>query len=135
MTSPFSLISIPSPSQIPFQSPPDAMGSIRRVEQSSFQQEVVWLQVWAISAISWASSQRQIAISSKTASAPAGRNCRLVAAAALAREDHRMAWFVLLLIQVGLQILTGLLTSKNAKAEKNLDLPHVDASTPIPVPF
>lgn len=46
-----------------------------------------------------------------------------------------MAWFVLLLIQVGLQILTGLLTSKNAKAEKSLDFPHIDASTPIPVPF
>lgn len=46
-----------------------------------------------------------------------------------------MAWFVLLLIQVGLQILSGLLTSRNAKAEKNLDLPHIDASTPIPVPF
>lgn len=46
-----------------------------------------------------------------------------------------MAWYVLLLIQVGLQILSGLLTSKGAKPEKNLDLPHVDASTPIPVPF
>lgn len=46
-----------------------------------------------------------------------------------------MVWYVLLLIQVGLQILSGLLTSRNAKAEKNLDLPHIDASTPIPVPF
>lgn len=46
-----------------------------------------------------------------------------------------MLWYVLLLIQVGLQILSGLLTSKGAKPEKNLDLPHIDASTPIPVPF
>ena len=46
-----------------------------------------------------------------------------------------MVWYALLLIQVGLQILSGLLTSKGAKPEKNLDLPHVDASTSIPVPF
>lgn len=46
-----------------------------------------------------------------------------------------MAWFVLLLIQVGLQILSGLLTNKNAKPEKKLDFPHVDASTPVPVVF
>lgn len=46
-----------------------------------------------------------------------------------------MAFWALLLIQVGLQILSGLLTNKNAKPEKRLDLPHVDASTPIPVPF
>lgn len=46
-----------------------------------------------------------------------------------------MAFWVLLLIQVGLQILSGLLTNKNAKPEKKLDLPQVDASTPIPVPF
>lgn len=46
-----------------------------------------------------------------------------------------MAWFALLFIQIGLQILSGLLTNKNAKPEKKLDLPHVDASTPIPVPF
>jgi hypothetical protein len=46
-----------------------------------------------------------------------------------------MAWFYLLLIQVGLQVLSGLLTNKNAKPEKKLDLPHVDASTPVPVAF
>lgn len=46
-----------------------------------------------------------------------------------------MAFWALLLIQVGFQILSGLLANKNAKPEKNLDLPHVDASTPIPVPF
>lgn len=46
-----------------------------------------------------------------------------------------MAWFVLLLIQVGFQIVSGLLTNKNAKPEKQLDLPQVDSSTPIPVPF
>jgi hypothetical protein len=46
-----------------------------------------------------------------------------------------MAFIYLLLIQIGLQILSGLLTNKNAKAEKKLDLPHIDASTPIPVPF
>lgn len=46
-----------------------------------------------------------------------------------------MAFWALLLIQVGLQIVSGLLTSKNAKPEKELDLPQVDASTPIPVPF
>lgn len=46
-----------------------------------------------------------------------------------------MAFWILLLIQVGLQILSGLLTNKNAKAEKKLDLPHIDAATPIPVPF
>ena len=46
-----------------------------------------------------------------------------------------MVWYALLLIQIGLQILSGLLTNKNAKPEKSLDLPHIDASTPIPVPF
>ena len=46
-----------------------------------------------------------------------------------------MAFWVLLLIQVGLQVLSGLLSNKNAKPEKELDFPHVDASTPIPVVF
>ena len=46
-----------------------------------------------------------------------------------------MAFWALLLIQIGFQILSGLLSNKNAKPEKNLDLPHIDASTPIPVPF
>ena len=46
-----------------------------------------------------------------------------------------MAFWVLLLIQIGFQILSGLLSNKNAKPEKNLEMPHVDATTPIPVPF
>lgn len=46
-----------------------------------------------------------------------------------------MAWYVLLLIQIGLQVLSGLLSNRNAKPEKQLDLPQIDASTPIPVPF
>ena len=47
-----------------------------------------------------------------------------------------MAWWVLLLIQVGLQIVSGLLANKpNAKAEKSVDMPQNDGSTPIPVIF
>lgn len=47
-----------------------------------------------------------------------------------------MVWWALLLIQVGFQILSGLLTSRpGAKAEEEPQLPTVDATTPIPVPF
>jgi len=47
-----------------------------------------------------------------------------------------MAWWILLLIQVGLQIVSGLLANKpNAKAEKNVEMPQNDGATPIPVVF
>ncbi len=46
-----------------------------------------------------------------------------------------MAFWILLLINVAFQIVSGLLTNKNAKPEKKADLPHVDPSTPIPVVF
>ncbi len=47
-----------------------------------------------------------------------------------------MVWFLLLLIQVGFQVLSGLLAPKpNVKRETEPQLPEIDQSTPIPVPF
>src|SRR5262249_55919900 len=47
-----------------------------------------------------------------------------------------MLWWILLLIQVGFQVLSGLLAPKpNVKREAEPQLPQNDQSTPIPVPF